>query len=167
MRFDPKQYFKAEDLVNTYTKSQLSEIFQKYGDFSPRFSEFIADAIISARKKKKIQTTFGLKQILKDIRLNERKISVIFQTIRIEVNQELKELEIFLQKFVDYLNLGGRVFIISYHSIEDRLVKTYLKQLAKENRLKIITKHVIKPDFEEIKKNRAARSAKLRIAEKI
>ena len=166
MRFDTNQNFTAEKLIKTYSLLQLAELFQKYWDFSEKYSKFIASEIISKRKKQDINTTFKLKNLLKNLWLNDKKISVIFQCLRIEVNQELKELEFFLEKFINFLNKWWRIFIITYHSVEDRLVKQKFKQLVDKWLGKLVNKHVIKPSWQEIKNNRAARSAKLRILEK-
>lgn len=167
MRFDINQKFTAADLVNNYDLDQFIWIFTKYWDFSEKLSEKIWKTIIDSRKKSKIQTTFQLKNILKGLGLNDKKISVVFQCIRIKVNNELDHLEKFLDKFVNWLNSWWRCFIITYHSIEDRLVKYKFKQLKSKWILNLVNKHVIKPSWEEVKKNRASRSAKLRIVEKI
>jgi 16S rRNA (cytosine1402-N4)-methyltransferase len=167
MRFDINQNFTAKDLINTYNVWQFIEIFSKYWDFSPKFAEKIWETIIRERRKRKIETTFDLKEVLKTIWLNERKISVAFQCIRIQVNKELEYLEKFLEKFWQFLEKGWRCFIITYHSIEDRIVKNKFRQLKDKWICKLLNKHVIKPSWEEIKQNRAARSAKLRIIEKI
>ena len=105
--------------------------------------------------------------MLKQLWLSEKKIAVFFQVLRIEVNQELKILEEFLDKFYNFLSIGWRCLIITYHSIEDRLVKNVFKQLAARWDFKLVNKHVIRPSWQEIKQNRAARSAKLRVIEKV
>ena len=167
MRFDKNSNFTAQDLVNTYTLDQFVYIFTKYWDFSEKFAKFLAQNIIDSRKKEKIKTTFQLKDILKKSKLNEREISIVFQTIRIQVNDELWHLEKFLNKFEKYLNIWWRCYIITFHSIEDRIVKNYFRQLVKWGNFRLVNKHVIKPTWQEVQRNRASRSAKLRIIERI
>lgn len=165
MRFDLKQEFNSYKLIKTYSKEKLKEIFQKYWDIDEKNSYKIADEILRIRNKKDIETTFDLKEILANIGLNERKISVIFQTIRIEVNKELDELENFLWKMLKLLNKGWRCAIITFHSIEDRIVKNHFKQYEAGWKIKLINKKVIKPNYIEKQKNKASKSAKLRIIE--
>jgi len=164
MRFDPNSWKTAKDILRTYSTAKLSEIFQKYWDFSWR----LLDLIVSTIEKWRfwLETTYDLKNLLKNAWINEKKIAVIFQVLRIETNNELDQLEEFLSKFQDYLEIWWRCLIITYHSIEDRLVKNRFKELDK-NWFKNLTKKVIFPTWAEIQKNRASRSAKLRVIEKV
>lgn len=167
MRFDQKQFFNAKNLINTYKKSQIEHILQKYWDFNKKIAQKIANEIFENRKKKEIHTTFDLKDILsKKCWLNDKKIAVVFQCIRIEVNKELDELEKFLNQIPKIINNWWRCSIITYHSIEDRIVKNYFLNYCKNWQFWLITKNVIKPNYLEIKQNKASRSAKLRIIQK-
>ena len=164
MRFNPENSITAEWILKNYSQENLEEILQKYGDFKWLLLKNIASAIV--KNKSSLKTTFDLKNLLKRIGLSEKKIAVVFQVLRIETNNELWELEEFLEKFGDYINSGWRCLIITYHSIEDRLVKNKFKQLHNNGFINL-TKKVIFPSWEEIQKNKASRSAKLRIIEKI
>ncbi len=155
----------AYKLIRTYSREQLKEIFEKYWDINEKYWYKIAEEIIRNRKKKYIETTFDFKEILLKFGLNEKKISVIFQAIRIEVNRELDELENFLWKVYKLLEKWWRCAIITFHSIEDRMVKNYFKKYESEWKVKLINKKTIKPSYLEIQKNKAASSAKLRIIE--
>jgi len=164
MRFDINQKITALYILKNYNQSQLEEMLSKWWDFKWKLLQEIVRAIIKWRYK--LKTTFDLKNLLKTIKLSEKKIAVVFQALRIEVNKELDQLVNFLEKFGNYLNSGWRCMIITYHSIEDRLVKNKFKELDK-NWFKNITKKVIFPSLEEIEKNKPSRSAKLRIIEKL
>jgi 16S rRNA (cytosine1402-N4)-methyltransferase len=130
MRFNKGHPTRAKDIVNTYTGDQLANILIKYGDYSPKSAEYLTKGIIEARKKHPIETTQQLKDILFDLRCNQKKIAVIFQVLRIETNKELEQLEIFLTTFGEQLTIGGRCAIITYHSIEDRITKNAFKSLV-------------------------------------
>ena len=164
MRFDTKQKITALHILKNYSPDKLEEILQKYWDFKWVLLKKIVKSIITSRHK--LSTTFTLKEALKQAWLSEKKIAVVFQVIRIETNKELEQLEEFLDKFQNYLNPGGRCLIITYHSIEDRLVKNRFKELDWQW-FKNLTKKVIFPSWEEIQRNKASRSAKLRIIEKV
>jgi 16S rRNA (cytosine1402-N4)-methyltransferase len=101
------------------------------------------------------------------LHFNQKKIAVVFQALRIETNRELEQLETFLQKFGDWLNVGGRCAIITYHSIEDRITKYAFKRWEESGNFQLVHKKVIVPHYTEILQNKAARSAKLRILERI
>lgn len=165
MRFDKWQQFDAKKLISIYSRDQIITMMETYWDFRWEFVKHIADWIVRFRKTNRIETTNQLKCLLKSLNMSENKIAVMFQCIRIEVNNELDELRKFLYKFVDYLRHWGRCMIITYHSIEDRLVKQIFKELVDKWMFKLVNKHVIKPTYEEIKTNNASRSAKLRIIE--
>ena len=166
MRMDPNLAIKAYDIVNNFEKRRLNEIFETYGQ--EKFSWRIAGAICSARQIKPIQTTSELTQIIEEAVPGKRgkiaKATRSFQALRIVVNSELLNLEQALPQTVDLLKIGGRLAIISFHSLEDAIVKRFFKQ---EKRLKVLTKKPIGPKIFEIVKNPRSRSAKLRIAERV
>ncbi|MFW6026955.1 MAG: 16S rRNA (cytosine(1402)-N(4))-methyltransferase RsmH, partial [Candidatus Woesearchaeota archaeon] len=136
MRMDKKQDFNAKDLLNTYTEEQLKELFFKYGE--EKFSSSIAKNIVKERQKNKIITSSQLNNIIdnsipkKVLYKKGHSSKKIFQAIRIEVNQELKDLEKAILNCIDRLKKGGRIAIISFHSLEDRLVKHLYRNLEKD-----------------------------------
>ena len=171
MRMNQSQKFSAADVLNTYTESELTRIFFEYGE--ERWSKRIAKFICEMRREKIFQTTFDLVDIIcraipKDVRRKDPHGSEkrIFQAVRIEVNSELKILEASIETAIDFLNSGGRICIISFHSLEDRIVKHTLKKFSMEKKIKLIGKFIA-PSSEEILENPRSKSAKLRIAEKI
>lgn len=166
MRFDQGKTKTAEVVVNTYSPSDLKNIFVKYGDFTEKKAEELAETICRERNKNRIVTTFDLKKVLGLCGLGNSAVAVIFQAIRIEVNGELDNLETFLSTFAECLNVGWRCAIMSYHSIEDRLVKQSFQQLVNTWWFALLTKKVIVPNYKEVEKNKAARSAKMRVIEK-
>ena len=180
MRMNTQTGKTAQDIVNQYDEKALSDIFYRYGELSD--GRTLARRILKAREEQPITTTGQLVEALKPslIRGKENKsLSKIFQAIRIEVNQEMAVLESFLTQSLDALKEGGRLVIIAYHSLEDRLVKNFMRSgnLAGEvekdfygnpqTPFKLVTRKAIQPDIEEITINPRARSAKLRVAEKI
>lgn len=179
MRMDLTQEFNADILLNSYSEKDLAEIFEKYGE--ERFFRRIARLIVTERKKKAITTTKQLSDlVIRSLPRTKKRhtwrihpATRIFQAIRIEVNQELKALETGLNQAIRALEDKGRICVISYHSLEDRIVKHLFKEVEREGKgqgdygLKIITKKPIRPSSEEIRENPKARSAKLRVAEKI
>jgi len=179
MRMDRKQKFDADILVNTYSENDLINVFEKYGE--ERFSKRIARRIVTERKKEAITSTKQLSDlIIRTLPKTKKRVTWrihpatrVFQAIRIEVNQELDALEKGLRQAIDILEEKGRICVISYHSLEDRIVKIFFKETARgglgteKHKIKILTKKPITPSLEEIKENPKARSAKLRVAEKI
>jgi len=179
MRMDLTQKFNADILINSYSEKDLAEIFEKYVE--ERFSRRIARLIVTERKKKAITTTKQLADlIIKTLPRTKKRYTWrihpatrVFQAIRIKVNQELEALEKGLNQAIKVLENKGRICVISYHSLEDRIVKNIFKEAEREGKeqknygLKIITKKPIRPSSEEVKDNSKARSAKLRVAEKI
>lgn len=161
----------ALDVVNTWSEQTLADIIYGFGE--ERYSRRIAKAIVEARGKKEITTTGELSEIVNRVvgreykRLKINPATKTFQAIRIAVNSELVAVEESIPKFFDRLHTGGRMVIISFHSLEDRIVKQGFKKLTEEGLGKIITKKPIVPTEEEIKLNPRSRSAKLRIIEKI
>ena len=164
MRFDKNNKLTAKKIIDTYPERKLAKIFVDYGDFSENASYKIAKLIIHNRQN--LKTTYDLKNCLLSGWIRLKKIVVIFQALRIEVNQEIKQLSIFLEKIDNVLSKNWRCAIISYHSIEDRIVKNYFKKLSK-NWYKLLNKKVIKPKRTEIKTNPASRSARLRVIQRI
>ena len=164
MRFDDTQEISAQTILSTYSKSQLQDVFEKYAEFAPAKASEIAAAIVSQRKDSPLQTTFQLKTLLNSCGLWEKAIVVIFQSIRIEVNQELKNIEIFLSKIPEVMNPGWRCAIITFHSLEDRLVKNAFKELLQKG-WNLYTKKAIQANYKEKERNKASRSAKLRVIE--
>lgn len=180
MRMNTQSGKSAQDIVNQYDEKALSDIFYRYGELSD--GRTLARRIVRAREEQPIQTTGQLVEALRPslLRGKENKsLSKIFQAIRIEVNQEMSVLESFLTQTVDALKEGGRLVIISYHSLEDRMVKNFMRsgnlsgEVEKDfygnplTPFKLITRKAIVPDTEEINNNPRARSAKLRVVEKI
>ena len=179
MRMNQQDEISAYTIINDYDEQQLRQVFWKYGEL--RNAPVLARTIVQKREEEDIKTTEQLKQVIKKQlpAFRENKIlAQIYQAIRIEVNQEIEALKEFLLQTPDLLKKGGRLSFISYHSLEDRLVKRFIRNGMFEGEperdmfgnfsvpLKKIGKLII-PTKEEIKKNNRARSAKLRIAEKL
>ena len=167
MRFDTRSGETAGDILNTYDKVELIRMFVQYGDFSPKSSEYFTDHIIENRKKEPFSTTKQFVDFLYGIWVRKNQLPIIFQCLRIQTNQELKQLEIFLQTFPDTIAVWGRCAIMTFHSTEDRIVKYAFKALEEKWKFKLVNKKVIAPHYTEVQKNRASRSAKLRIIEKV
>jgi len=169
MRADSRDKLSAQDIINSYSKDELTEIFLKYGEIGN--SGRLAEAIIRERRNKTISSTFDLvAAVNSEYRIKKHMmnsfLAKIFQAIRIEVNQELENLELILGKSVDLLVEGGRIVVISYHSLEDRIVKYYFKNNS-GTYFKVLTKKAVSPDWTERKSNSKSRSAKLRAGERI
>lgn len=173
----------AADVVNTYSAEELEKIFREYGE--ERFSRSLANAIVKDREKKEFVTSEDLRDLVLNVYKNKPRpknihpATKVFQAIRIEVNQELQVLKDVLTDALDILEPGGRLSIISFHSLEDRIVKEffnqnsikekrnkYSKSEAKKGKLTIINNKPITASAKELDENPRARSAKLRIAEK-
>ena len=178
MRMNADDSVSAFEVVNHYKEEELSQVLFQYGEL--RNSRALAKEIVQARSENEIKTSFQLKSVLKRFlpKPKEHKIlAQIFQAIRIEVNQEMQALKEFLMQTPDLLYEEGRLSVISYHSLEDRLVKRFMQYGLFEGLpekdfygnvevpLKKVSKLII-PSAEEIKKNNRARSAKLRVAKK-
>ncbi len=165
MRMNQKTNITASTLVNSLTESELADIIYYYGE--ERLARRIAKAIVAYRKKKRIETTSELARIVESVYKRRGRINPAtktFQALRIAVNNELKDLEKFLKEAPLVLNKGGRIVVISYHSLEDRIVK---RVFINNPVLKRINKKVIVPAREEVIANPRARSAKMRVAEKL
>ena len=180
MRMNVYNELDAYYVVNQYSQEKLTEIFRKFSDL--KNAKQIANTIDKTRKEKEIKTTFDLVESIKELapKKTENKFyAQVFQAIRIEVNNEMETLMSFLEQSTQILKKGGRIAIISYHSMEDKLVKNFFKNGNFDGEritdiygnqirpLKPLNKKVIVPAEEEIEKNNRARSAKLRVAEKI
>jgi len=176
MRMNQKSKVSAKEIINNYSEEKLAEILFLYGEL--RNSRNIAKTIVEQREVAKIQTSFQLKEVLQKYLPNAKEhkiLAQIFQAIRIEVNEELDVLREFLEQIPNLLTANGRLSVIAYHSLEDRLVKRFIRtgmfrgELEKDafgnsnEPLQKVGKLIV-PSTEEIKGNNRARSAKLRIA---
>lgn len=167
MRFDQKNAESAAKIITTYKLQELTDIFITYGDFTEKKAKELAENIIRERNKQAIKSTYDFKKILNACGLGDKACAVIFQCLRIETNKEIQNIKNFLEQLSDILSIKGRCAIISYHSGEDRLVKNYFKQLEQTKQFHILTPKTVKPHYTEVQSNKAARSAKLRVIEKI
>ena len=185
MRMDTDQSFSAYDVVNDYSKEELETIFFKYGE--EKYSRSIASAIVRERENKKIETTLELTEIIREsvpekYRRTHHPARKVFQAIRIEVNKELDVFTKALNDAIDMLNPGGRICVITFHSLEDRICKNIFKEKSEMDsifkglpdkdipleyrpKLKLIAK--IKPSKKELEDNNRSRSSILRVAEKM
>ena len=185
MRMDQRQEQTAADIVNDYSQEQLTEIIGEYGE--ENWAQRIAGFIVEERKEERIETTLELVEVIKNAipasarRSGGHPAKRTFQALRIAVNNELEIIETAIKDAVNRLKVGGRICIISFHSLEDRIVKHTFKDLARdcicppkmpvcgcdeEAEIKIITKSAVTASEEELEENYRARSAKLRVAEK-
>lgn len=179
MRMSRKGSLSAFDVINTYDQEQLKKMFYEYADL--RNAPTLASEIVKAREAAPIETSEQLNEILRPLLFKEKEhkiLAQIYQAIRIEVNQEIEVLKEFLLQTPELLKTGGRLSLISYHSLEDRLVKRYIRSGLFEGEpekdffgnisvpFKKV-KQLIIPEAGEIAKNKRARSAKLRIAKRI
>lgn len=183
MRFNPAQELKAWDVVNKYPVEELERIIREYGE--ERYWRRIARAIVERRSRGPIGTTRELATVIQSVvgeRFRTKTLARVFQSIRIEVNRELERLRKSLQLAFEFLRKNGRIVAISYHSLEDRIVKEFFRTKArgcicppefpqcvcgKTPEMQILTRKVVQPSPEEIAANPRARSARLRAAEKI
>ncbi|NGX54518.1 MAG: Ribosomal RNA small subunit methyltransferase H [Chlamydiae bacterium] len=168
MRMDPEASLDAATIINTFSERELGKIFRELGE--ERRWRAATKAIVEARRRKKIKTTQELAQVLKGVLpWRGRKIhplTLIFQGLRIRVNEELKVLEEVLPQAVELLQPGGRLCVISFHSLEDRIVKNSFRTMAAEKEVQILTKKPMIATREEIRRNPRSRSAKLRVVER-
>ena len=180
MRFNQNNGISAKEFLNNISESELKHIIQFYGEESK--AKKIAKSLINARNSKKLNTTFDLKNnIVEAVSSNDVKIvAKVFQAIRIALNDELESLKTTFRNISKYLKTGGRIAVISFHSLEDRIVKHFFKDCTiidsadyynrvkiSSDQFKVITKKPILASKDELKKNSRSRSAKLRVAEKI
>jgi 16S rRNA (cytosine1402-N4)-methyltransferase len=170
MRMSPGHYMQtAADVVNTFSVSTLTKLFWEYGE--ERYSRKIAQAIVEARRRKKIKTTGRLTEIILSAVAFNRKNKIhpatrVFQALRIFVNKELENINAFLVSAFDSLAVGGRLVCISFHSLEDRLVKEFFQLKESEGTGAVITKKPVTAAEDELGINPSSRSAKLRVIEK-
>ncbi|MBI5370360.1 16S rRNA (cytosine(1402)-N(4))-methyltransferase RsmH [Candidatus Uhrbacteria bacterium] len=165
MRYDVSGGLTAADIVNTWSEDELARAFRQYGEETK--ARDVAKAIIARRKKRPFERTLELSECVQKVVPKRGQIhpaTRVFQALRIAVNDELGELTRALPDLVDLLRPGGRLAIITFHSLEDRIVKTFMKERLD---LRVLTRHAIKPSIMEVRENPRARSAKLRVAEKI
>ncbi|MBK9463812.1 MAG: 16S rRNA (cytosine(1402)-N(4))-methyltransferase RsmH [Chitinophagaceae bacterium] len=180
MRMDQRQTLTAYDVVNTYTEQRLHKLFEQYGEVTN--SKTLAKKIVDVRGASSLKTIDGFKNAVREIvKGNPNKyFAQVFQALRIEVNDELGALKEMLEQIPSLLKPGGRVAIITFHSLEDRLVKNFFRRgsfdepdenpfinTEKVSELKVITKKPLVPADSEMKRNPRSRSAKLRVAEKV
>jgi 16S rRNA (cytosine1402-N4)-methyltransferase len=180
MRMDQRQSLTAYDVVKTYTEQKLHKLFEQYGEVTN--AKTLARTIVEVRNSRPLNTIDGFKNAIREIVKGNpnRYFAQVFQALRIEVNDELGALKEMLEQVPSLLKPGGRIAIITFHSLEDRLVKNFFRRgsfkepeenpfinTMQVNELKLITKKSIEPSVEEIKNNPRASSARLRIAEKI
>jgi 16S rRNA (cytosine1402-N4)-methyltransferase len=179
MRMDKRQSLTAADILLTYKEEELKNIFEQYGEVTN--SKTIAGHIVKHRAQAVLKTINDFKALLKTVvKGNPNKYyAQVFQALRMEVNDEMGSLKEMLQQVPEVLEAGGRIVVITFHSIEDRMVKIFFKQgsfdepqqhpfatVAKEKIFQVITRKPLQPTEEEIKNNSRSRSAKLRVAEK-
>lgn len=183
LRMNKSKGEPAYEFINSAESDEIADIIYKYGE--ERRSRQIARSIVKQRDIKQIKSTTELKEAIQKVvpsKNQNKSLSRVFQALRIYVNNELEELSEFLKTSVDLLKIGGRIVIISYHSLEDRIVKDFIKYESlscicnteipvcmcdKQQKLKAITRKPVVPNENELKANPRARSAKLRAAEKI
>ena len=180
MRMDQRQELKAFDILNTYSEQQLHKLFEQYGEVTN--SKTLARTIVEARRSVNFKTINSFKQAVGAIvKGNPNKyFAQVFQALRIEVNDELGALQDLLKQSVEVMKSGARIAIITFHSLEDRIVKNFFKkghfeseefihpfEQSSPSPFKPINKKPIQPGTEEIKNNPRSRSARLRVAEKI
>ncbi len=179
MRMDNNSSLTAHEVINKYTSDDLNKMFKNYGELNN--AKKITWEIINNRKKNEIKTTTQLNEIIHPLipnRISNKILSRVYQAIRIEVNNELEAIRSLLKQSVELLKVGGRISLISYHSLEDRIVKRFFKTGKFQGEIekdiygnyslpyKIIEKLIV-PNQTEINRNIRARSAKLRIAERV
>ncbi len=168
MRMDKSQPLTAEAIVNTYPEAELEKILLEYGE--EPFARKISRAIAACRAGKRIRTCRELAEIVSSVcrrRGRHHPATKTFQALRIAVNDELNEIKAGLNAAQTLLRKGGRLCAISYHSLEDRIVKNFIRDAAKEGTLAALTKKPLTPSYEERRVNPSSRSAKLRGAEKL
>jgi 16S rRNA (cytosine1402-N4)-methyltransferase len=183
MRMDRRQSLDAQEIVNSYPGDDLERIFRDYGEESS--AHRVAQAIVGERRRRPIQTTAELVKIIEGVKRGRREhhpATQVFQALRIAVNQELQHLERFLETGFEILRPGGRMAVISFHSLEDRIVKRAFRKWSRDclcppralrcqcgwsRKVKLLTKKPMLPSLDELKRNPRARAAKLRVVERI
>ena len=178
MRMNQHAVMTAADVLNRYTEEQLADLFYYYGEL--KSARKIASVVVAHRAEKKFEMISDLVNIVEPLvgkDKQKKNLACLFQALRIEVNREMEVLKKLLQSSLNLLNPGGRLVVLTYHSLEDRLVKNFMKSGNFEGKVeqdffgnrmspfKLVNNKVIVPDCEEIEQNPRSRSAKLRIAE--
>lgn len=170
MRFDRANPLSAAVIVNTWPMAELERILKDYGE-ERNFTK-IALAVMQARRQGPIKTTGQLKEIIESVCGGKRggkthPATQTFQALRIACNRELEAVETALSSLGGIVKPGGRAAVLTFHSLEDRLVKNRFKELAKTGQWLLVNKHALAPQYEEVRQNRRARSAKLRVIERV
>jgi 16S rRNA (cytosine1402-N4)-methyltransferase len=180
MRMNQRASLTAADVLNTYTEEQLADVFYLYGEM--KNARRLAAAVVKAREEKKLERTGDLLDAVKPLinkKQEKKELAQVFQALRIEVNHEMDALKQMLTQALDNLKPGGRLVVLTYHSLEDRLVKNFIKTGNFEGKqekdffgrveapMRAVNNKVIVASDEEVERNPRARSAKLRIAEKL
>jgi len=170
MRFDVKGDLTAAEILNSYSLENLIYIFENFGEVSG--AERLAKKILEIRRKKKFATTFDLVAAVEEAGVKSRtpkinSATLVFQALRLAVNDELGALKEALLAAKEILAPGGRLCVISFHALEDKIVKNFFRDWYKAKEVKLLTKKPIAPEFGEVKANPRSRSAKLRVIEKI
>lgn len=171
MRMDRTSPVSAQNLVNELSEEELADIIFQFGE--ERYSRRIARSIVQYRKHKRLTEVRELEEIIfTSVPVSYRRQRIhpatrTFQALRIAVNRELDSLTMLMDKFLNYLKTGGRIAVISFHSLEDRIVKDKFKELSKEDAVSLLFKKPLRPQEDEININPRARSARLRVAERI
>lgn len=171
MRMNQENWISASDLINSLSEKEISAILKNFGE--ERWHNRIARSIVARRSERPILSTADLKDIvLKAMPAHQRRQKIhpatrTFQAFRIAVNRELESIDMILDKCLDYLKSGGRIAVISFHSLEDRIVKHKFRQFKEEGRAQILTKKPLRPAEEESRQNPRARSARLRGIERL
>lgn len=163
MRFDTSQWIPVSEWLAKANYQELYDAFELYADFSSKYTDIITKELMAWKWRSPLLTTKDVKEWASHAGINDKKLAVIFQTWRIVINNELGELDSVLQKFTQFLHQGWICAVISYHSWEDRRVKNVFKRLHDQWEWTNLTKKVIKPNRKEVKRNKAARSAKMRL----
>lgn len=169
MRKNPSLKLTAREVVNSFTEAQLSEIFNRYGELEN--AHILAKRIIERRLFGSLDTSFQLKEIVEQVYGKARKkgkihpAAKVFQALRIFVNRELEGIDLFLENLPKYLKKGARIVYLTYHSLEDRIVKKVFTRLQNDNKVRILKPFPMFPSNREIARNPASRSAKLRAGE--
>ncbi len=169
MRINPNIKITAFEIINYYSYKDLVEIFKNYGE--EKNAEKIAEEIIKRRKSKKIETSKELAEIIAQVKVNRSKKKIhpatqVFMALRVFINKELENLQKGIKDGYDVLDKGGKIVVISFQGLEDKVIKQVFKMLKEKEGAEIITKNVIRPSQKEILQNPKARSAKLRALQK-